>query len=99
MFATREILTPSMDVVSGLSVSYKVCSTPRYRRGSRKVVTALSVLCSPPRRGVFIAVVAGCRWTPLSSLSEVLSLPVAEGSSRFLIVWLEAKSDLERLAR
>ena len=41
-------------------------------------MTTLSVLCSPPRSGVFIAVVAGCRRTPLSSLSEVLPLPAAK---------------------
>jgi hypothetical protein len=29
-------------------------------------VTALSVPCSPPCSGAFIAVVAGCCWTPLS---------------------------------
>jgi len=44
------------------------------------VVTALSVPFSPPYSGVFIAVVVG-RWTPLSSLSEVLSLSAAEVSS------------------
>ena len=62
-------------------------------------MTALFVPRSPPHSSAFIAVVVGCRWNPLSSLSEVLSLPVAEVSSRFLIVWLEAKSDIERLAR
>ena len=41
-------------------------------------MTALSVPRSPPHSGVFIAVVAGCRWTPLSSLSEVLPLLAAE---------------------
>ena len=42
-------------------------------------------LHSPPRSGVFIAVVAGCRWTPLSSLSDVIPLLAAEVSSRFPI--------------
>jgi hypothetical protein len=42
------------------------------------VVKALSVPLSPPCSGVFIVVVAGCRWTPLSPLFEVLPLPVAE---------------------
>ena len=83
--ASREILTPSTDIVSELSVSQKVCSTPRNRCGSRQVVTALSVLCSLPCSGVFIAVVACCRWSPLSPLSEVLSLPAAEVSYRFAI--------------
>ena len=41
-------------------------------------MTALFVLRSPPRSGVFIAVDVGCCWTPLSSLSEVLPLPAAE---------------------
>ena len=41
-------------------------------------MTALSVLRSPRHSGVFIAVVAGCRWTPLSSLSEVLPLPLKQ---------------------
>ena len=41
-------------------------------------MTALSVPRSPPHSGVFIAVVAGCHWTPLSYLSEVLPLPAAE---------------------
>ena len=54
---SREILTPSADVVSDLSVSQKVCSTPWNSCGSQQVVTALSVLCSPPHLGVFIAVV------------------------------------------
>jgi len=48
-------------------------------------VTALSISCSPAHSGVFIAVVADCRWTPLSSLSEVLPLLAAEVSSRFPI--------------
>jgi hypothetical protein len=45
---------------------------------------SLSVPCSP-RSGVFIAVVAGHRWTPLSPLSVVLSLPATEVSSKFPI--------------
>ena len=48
-------------------------------------MTALSVLCSPPRSGVFIAVVAGCCWTPLSPLSEVLPLPAAEADKDSLV--------------
>ena len=51
-------------------------------------MTALSVLCSPPRSGVFIAVVAGCRWTPLSPLSEVLPLPAAEADQDSLVASL-----------
>jgi hypothetical protein len=49
------------------------------------VVTALSVPRSPPRSGVFVAVVAGCRWTPLSPLSEVLPLPAAEEDQDSLV--------------
>jgi hypothetical protein len=45
-------------------------------------VTVLSIPHSPPRSGAFIAVVAGCNWTPLSPLSEVLSLPATKVSSR-----------------
>jgi len=48
-------------------------STPRYHNGSRQVVTALSVLLSPPRSGVFIAIVVDFRRTPFSSLSESFS--------------------------
>ena len=51
-------------------------------------MTALSVLCSPPHSGVFIAVVAGCRWTPLSPLSEVLPLPAAEADQDSLVASL-----------
>ena len=49
---------------------------------------ALSVLCSPPCSGVFIAVVAGCRWTPFSPLSEVLPLPAAEAYQDSLVASL-----------
>ena len=48
-------------------------------------MTTLSVLCSPPRSGVFIAVVAGCHWTPLSTLSEVLPLLAAEADQDSLV--------------
>ena len=48
-------------------------------------MAALSVPCSPPRLGVFIVVVAGCRWTPLSPLSEVLPLPAAEADQDSLV--------------
>ena len=51
-------------------------------------MTALSVPRSPPRLGVFIAVVAGFRWTPLSSLSEVLPLPTAEADQDSLVASL-----------
>jgi hypothetical protein len=42
--------------------------------GRLQVMTAMSVPLSPPHSGVFIAVVASCRWTPLSPLFEVLPL-------------------------
>ena len=48
-------------------------------------MTALSVPRNPPRSGVFITVVAGCRWTPLSPLSEVLPLPAAEADQDSLV--------------
>ena len=48
-------------------------------------MTALSVPCSPPHSGVFIAVVAGCHWTPLSPLSEVLPLLAAEADQDSLV--------------
>ena len=48
-------------------------------------MTALSVPCRPPHLGIFIAVVAGCRWTPLSPLSEVLPLPAAEADQDSLV--------------
>ena len=51
-------------------------------------MTALSVLRSPPRSGVLIAVVAGCRWTPLSPLSDVLPLPAAEADLDTLVASL-----------
>ena len=51
-------------------------------------MTALSVPRSPPRSGVFIAVVAGCRWTPLSPLSKVLPLPAAEADQDSLVASL-----------
>jgi hypothetical protein len=46
--------------------------------GRRQMVTVLSIPCSPSYSGAFIAVVAGCRWTPFSTFSEVLPLPAAE---------------------
>ena len=49
------------------------------------MVKALSVLRSPPRSGVFIAIVAGCHWTPHSSLSEVLPLLAAEADQDSLV--------------
>ena len=49
------------------------------------MATALSVVCRPPRSGVFIAVVAGCRWIPLSPLSEVLPLLAAEADQDSLV--------------
>ena len=49
------------------------------------MVTALPILRSPPRLGVFIAVVVGCRWTPLSPLSEVLPLPATEADQDSLV--------------
>ena len=49
---------------------------------------ALFVLCSPPRSGVFIEVVVGCCWTPLSSLSEVFPLPAAEADQDTLVASL-----------
>ena len=52
------------------------------------MVTALSVPRSPPRSGVFIAVVAGCHWTPLSPLSEVLPLLAAEADQDNLVASL-----------
>ena len=51
-------------------------------------MTTLSVPRSPPRSGVFIAVVAGCRWTPFSPLSEVLPLPAAEADQDSLVASL-----------
>ena len=48
-------------------------------------MTALSIPRSQPRSGVFIAVIAGCRWTPLSPLSEVLPLPAAEADQDSLV--------------
>ena len=48
-------------------------------------MTALSVLCSPPRSDVFMAVVADYRWTPLSPLSEVLPLPATEADQDSLV--------------
>ena len=48
-------------------------------------MTTLSVLCNPPRSGVFIAVVAGCCWTPFSPLSKVLPLPAAEADQDSLV--------------
>ena len=48
-------------------------------------MTALSVPRSRPRSGVFIAVVAGCHWTPLSPLSEVLSFPAVEADQDSLV--------------
>ena len=45
----------------------------------------LSVLRSPPHLGVFIVLVTGCRWTSLSSLSEVLPLPAAEADQDSLV--------------
>jgi hypothetical protein len=51
-------------------------------------VTALSVPYSPPCSGVFIAVVAGCHWTPLSPLSEVLPLSAAEADQDSLVASL-----------
>ena len=51
-------------------------------------MTALSVPCSSPRSGVFIAVVASCRWTPLSPLSEVLPLSAAEADQDSLVASL-----------
>ena len=51
-------------------------------------MTALSVSCSPPRSAVFIAVAASCRWTPLSSLSEVLPLSAAEADQDSLVASL-----------
>ena len=52
------------------------------------MVTALSVPRSPPCSGVFIAVVAGCRRTPLSPLSEVLPLLAAEADQDSLVASL-----------
>ena len=43
-----------------------------------------SSLCS----GAFIAVVVGCRWTPLSPLSEVLPLSAAEADQDSLVASL-----------
>ena len=43
------------------------------------------VLCSSLCSGVFVAVVAGCRWTPLSPFSEVLPLPAAEADQDSLV--------------
>ena len=73
MKASREIQVSRADVVSDLVLARNVYSTPRHRIGRRQVVTALSVLCSPPRSGVFIAVVAEGRQTPFLSLSESFS--------------------------
>ena len=67
----------AVGMVPRLGSYLRLCSTPWNHCGRRQVVTALSILCSLPRSGVFIAVVAGCRWTPLSHLSEVLPLPSA----------------------
>ena len=46
------------------------------------------ILCSPPHSGVFIAVVAGCRWTSLSPLSKVLPLPATEADQDSLVASL-----------
>ena len=48
-------------------------------------MTALSVLCNPPCSGVFITVVAGCRWTPLSPFPELLPLPAAKADQDSLV--------------
>ena len=48
-------------------------------------MTALSIPCSPPRSEVFIAIVAGCHWTPLSPLSEVLPFPAVEADQDSLV--------------
>ena len=50
-------------------------------------MTALSVLCSPPRSGVFIAVVQVAVGL-LSPFSEVLPLPVAEADQDSLVASL-----------
>ena len=52
------------------------------------MVTALSVPRCPSHLGAFIAVVAGCRWTPLSPLSEVLPLLAAEVDEDSLVASL-----------
>ena len=59
---------------------------------------ALSDLRSGPRSGVFIAVVADCRWTPFSSLSESFS-EAAEVSSRFSTSRKKLRYVLVRLAQ
>ena len=43
-------------------------------------MTALSVLCSPPYSGAFIAVVADGRWTPFSPQSESFSYAADQDS-------------------
>ena len=54
-------------------------------------MTALSISRSPSRSGAFIAIVAGCRWTPLSPLSEVLPLPAAEADQDSLVASILGK--------
>ena len=80
MKASREILVSRADVVSDSVLARKCVPPPQYCCGRRQVVTALSILCSPPRSGAFIAVVADCCWTPFSSLSE--SFPEAAEATR-----------------
>jgi hypothetical protein len=67
--------------------------------GRWQVVTALSVPCSPPRSGVFIAVVIVCCQTPLSPLSAVLHLSGRQSKLLVPDIKLEARFSLVRLAR
>ena len=43
------------------------------KKKERKTEAPMSVLCGPPRSGVFIAVVADRLWTPFLSQSESFS--------------------------
>ena len=71
----------SLGVVLRLAGYLRLCCTPRYSSGRRQVVTALSVLWSPPHSGVFITVVTGPGGSPLSPRSEI---PPPKSSKRAL---------------
>jgi hypothetical protein len=55
-------------------------------------VIALSVLRSPPRSVVFIAVIVGYHWTPISPLSEVLPPPAIEADQASRLQVIEVTS-------
>jgi hypothetical protein len=75
-------------VVLRLGYLPQVMFHPTEQCGRQEVVTTLSIPRSPPRSGALIAVVAGCHWTSLSPLSEVLPLPATEADQVSLVASL-----------